>query len=195
MANNVFLHMATGYLMQIYLSQKHFITTMVGQLQSLQFIRQLDLENQIQMATEYYPLRKNHSFRLDGSMVAFFYQKMIFLNILALIQSCLKENHQNQRQKIKIYLRLSMMVSGNVWTQEEIIVCWKNYLKRATLHGKKNKLMRVLITGASGLLGGRLIDFLFKQNKYILSMLTRDSKENNYLKKYCLLYTSPSPRD
>jgi len=44
--------------------------------------------------------------------------------------------------------------------------------------------MRVLITGASGLLGGRLIDFLFKQNKYTLSMLTRNSKENNYLKKY-----------
>jgi len=44
--------------------------------------------------------------------------------------------------------------------------------------------MRVLITGASGLLGGRLIDFLFKQNKYTLSMLTRDSRENDYLKKY-----------
>jgi UDP-glucose 4-epimerase len=44
--------------------------------------------------------------------------------------------------------------------------------------------MRILITGASGLLGGRLANHLHQQKKYTLIMLTRNAEEHNCLKNY-----------
>ena len=44
--------------------------------------------------------------------------------------------------------------------------------------------MKVLITGASGLLGGRLADHLHRQKKYTLTMLSRNAEEHDCLKNY-----------
>ena len=44
--------------------------------------------------------------------------------------------------------------------------------------------MRILITGASGLLGGRLANHLHQQKKYILTMLSRNAEEHDCLKNY-----------
>ena len=44
--------------------------------------------------------------------------------------------------------------------------------------------MRILITGASGLLGGRLANYLHQQKKYMLTMLSRNAEEHDCLKNY-----------
>jgi UDP-glucose 4-epimerase len=44
--------------------------------------------------------------------------------------------------------------------------------------------MRILITGASGLLGGRLANYLHQQKKYTLTMLSRNAEEHDCLKNY-----------
>jgi len=44
--------------------------------------------------------------------------------------------------------------------------------------------MRILITGASGLLGGRLANHLHQKKKYILTMLSRRAEEHDYLKNF-----------
>tara|TARA_Y100000992_G_scaffold302452_1_gene276695 strand:+ start:339 stop:1262 length:924 start_codon:yes stop_codon:yes gene_type:complete len=44
--------------------------------------------------------------------------------------------------------------------------------------------MKVLITGASGLLGGRLAEYLHSKKIFELVMLTRNAKENAHLNKY-----------
>lgn len=44
--------------------------------------------------------------------------------------------------------------------------------------------MRILITGASGLLGGRLASYLHQHKKCMLTMLSRNAEEHDYLKNY-----------